>query len=259
MALKANRKFVLRLLAGAFIFCILVLVYDRVTWALLRWRIARDDAASVSLLLKINPMLVSHEYPLGASALGFAVELDQVGIARILIEAGADMYHEDGPFGFPCNRAARHGSLSMVMCFVQEGYNIEYQGGRYDHGTCLFNACAGGNPETVKYLIEMGAKVDKVTDDDGMTPLMGAICDNFDHRDRNGQVETVRLLLRHGARIDLKSKAGQTVMDYLENELSRLENVGDRVITHEPGRDYFALHELGQLLRDQTRHANDPE
>jgi ankyrin repeat protein len=76
----------------------------------------------------------------------------------------------------PLIGAARHGQLGVARLLIERGANINATG----HGgsTALHNAAPQGREEVLALLLDKGADANS-RDDDGMTPLMWA-CDNDD-------------------------------------------------------------------------------
>ena len=76
------------------------------------------------------------------------------------------------------------------------------------HGiTVLMMAAANGDIKTVKLLLEWGARVNE--HDDGDTALIAAV----KHR---CPLPLIRLLLRHGARVNVKDYLGRTALDWAQ-------------------------------------------
>lgn len=76
--------------------------------------------------------------------------------------------------------------------------------------TPLLIACSGKNPDMVRVLVEAGANP-KIADDHGMTPLHAAV--------QVQPVETVRLLLKHGAAVNAKhGPSGRTALHIVAGE-----------------------------------------
>src|SRR5262245_44549158 len=183
---------------------ILLLVYHQITWGMLVKAIVRDDASTVAVLVRLNPLLVRCESWNGDTALAEATERDETDIVRILIKAGSDMYHDTGRLGNSPNEAAYYGSAATMQCFLDGGYDVNHQVKSMNNsGTVLYHASTGGNAEVVRLLIQHGVDVNQTNRDDGLTPLMGAMRPSHNARDRKGRVETVRLLLAAGAKRDL--------------------------------------------------------
>jgi len=70
-------------------------------------------------------------------------------------------------------------------------------------------AVLSNNAELVEALLEHGAKIDRKTCIDGITPLMEAA--------RYGYMEVMAVLLKNNADISIKSKNGKTALDLARN------------------------------------------
>lgn len=78
---------------------------------------------------------------------------------------------------------------------------------KQQYGTSvLASAACLNHPKSAKWLIEKGADIESL-DDSGCSPLIEAI--------RYCNAEVAEALLRHGARVDVKTKKGRTVLHVL--------------------------------------------
>jgi hypothetical protein len=92
------------------------------------------------------------------------------------------------PFGSWLHVAASFGQLGIVRMLVEDyGLDVNQRGGTSDSSP-LDRACADGQYDVVKYLLEHGAKVDISAPE--RNPLFGAIL--------SGNVEIAKLLIEHG-------------------------------------------------------------
>ena len=142
----------------------------------------------------------------GRTALHYAAEkdLDSCEVLSCLVENGADVNKGTDDINCtPLMIASRNGNVKNVALLIRHGAVIELQDkfGR----TALY--CAAENDrescEVLSCLLENGADVNKGANDN-CTPLMIA--------SRNGNVNNVACLIRHGADIDLQDKFGRTAL-----------------------------------------------
>ena len=173
------------------------------------------------------------------SPLHVAVEAGDVARVQALVAAGADIEERKGNgrhHPTPLLRAAEKGLLAVARYLVEHGADKEAT--CYYGKTSLIIAAENGHIEVVRMLIEHGANKD-ADDDYSWTPLMCASinghvavveylleqgCD-MDHVDRfngrtalhwaafQGHFEVAQLLLRFGAKLDLRTNQGKTAAD----------------------------------------------
>ena len=101
----------------------------------------------------------------------------------------------------PLLLAVRH--ADTVKLLLEKGANVHIRRPK-QRDTPLMLAASLGSPESVRLLIQAGARINE-QDFRGYTALMHAV-------QRSDEV-AVRLLLQHGARWDLRNNAGQTAVD----------------------------------------------
>ena len=147
------------------------------------------------------------------------------GVARALIEHGADVNAASDRGGHALLQASEAGQMPLIRLLVRSGANIDLKSrGTSRHGgmTALMGACASGHTAAVRALIGLGADVNARRDaggeaaagEGGETALALVSCEGDDN-----EVGIARLLLRHGADVDAQDRAGMTP----------LMRVGDRV------------------------------
>jgi len=135
---------------------------------------ASGQIARLRELLEAQPTRIDDFSPDGFQALGLAAFFGQAAAAGWLLEHGAQV-----------NMPSRNGMRVMP----------------------LHSAVAACNLEIARALIEHGADVNAVQNDD-FTPLMAAA--------QNGQLEMIELLLAHSARPDAKRANGQSAADFAQ-------------------------------------------
>jgi len=174
-----------------------------------------------------------------------AVEAGDLVRVQALVAAGADMEERQDmhiEMGFPTGRvtplfhAAMKGHVAVARYLVEHGANKEAPS--YNGWTSLIVAARNGYADVVRMLIEHGANKD-TADDYDWTPLQHASynghvavveylleqgCDMnragssygftaFHWAAINNRLEIAQLLLRFGARLDVRDKYGQTPAD----------------------------------------------
>lgn len=156
-----------------------------------------------------------------ALAGGDHAESSRVGIARLLVESGADMNLDDGwgatALAYAVN--AHHEALALFL--IESGAEVNTTTGVYIDGpgdvTPLHDAA--DQPHVTQALLEAGATVN-VRDTSGAMPLHWACL--------QGNLECVRLLLAAGADVDARDDEGRTPLYWVadrsgaKSEIERL-------------------------------------
>lgn len=101
--------------------------------------------------------------------------------------------------------ASRNGKLAVMALLLEKGANLEQPDGA--GLTVLAYALDENRLNVAEWLIAQGASVNVQDNHDGYTPLMKAVM--------YGELKTIQLILKAGAKRDLKSKEGKTALDYL--------------------------------------------
>jgi ankyrin repeat protein len=138
----------------------------------------------------------------GATALLVAIELDNVGVADLLLAAGARADIATRHNVTPLSVAAMNGSAPLIERLLARGIGVDELSA--EGQTPLMLAAANGRADAVRLLLAHGANVNAIEPFRGQTALMWAA--------GAGNAEAVRLLLAHGARIEAKSNAGFTAL-----------------------------------------------
>jgi ankyrin repeat protein len=124
-----------------------------------------------------------------------------------LLKAGASLNGEMRLIGTSStdaiSGAVRHGYLDVAETLVTLGAPVDRTDARI---TPLVKAVLGDQVEMAKFLIAKGAGVNHV-DGNGMTPLLYAASIDF------GSPAMIDMLLKAGARTDMKTKEGKTALD----------------------------------------------
>ncbi len=124
-----------------------------------------------------------------------------------LLKAGASLNGEMRLIGTsstdPISGAVRHGYLDVAETLVKLGAPVDRTDARI---TPLVKAVLGDQVEMARFLIAKGADVNHV-DGNGMTPLLYAASIDF------GSPAMIDVLLKAGARTDIKTKDGKTALE----------------------------------------------
>ena len=124
-----------------------------------------------------------------------------------LLKAGASLNGEMRLIGTSnsdaISGAVRHGYLDVAETLVKLGAPVDRTDARI---TPLVKAVLGDQVEMAKFLIAKGADVNHV-DGNGMTPLLYAASIDF------GSPAMIDMLLKAGARADMKTKEGKTALE----------------------------------------------
>ena len=168
----------------------------------------------------------------GHDAIYFATDGDHTDIVKLLIEFGIDIdpkniYYASATdhidmielllgHGIAINSKTRNGNnclhyavynncYAAAKFLISRGADIDSKGKNKQKP--LHYAASGGRIEIVKLLLENGANTNPL-DEDYDTPLHNAV-DN----DENFNIETIKVLLDHGADLKKRNKSGQSVID----------------------------------------------
>ncbi len=135
----------------------------------------RQDHAAVRALLAENPQLdVNTAQGDGATALAWAVHWDDLGMADLLIRAGANVNAPNDLSVTPLMLASTNGSAPMVEKLLQAGADPAIA--RPTVETALMMASRSGGVAVVRLLVAQGADVNAATTG-GHTALMWAVAE----------------------------------------------------------------------------------
>jgi ankyrin repeat protein len=141
--------------------------------------IVDGDGARVKELLKANPALATapdEGDPYRSQPLHFAAIAGNVELARLLIEAGADVDCGDSDESTPLDNAAMHHHADMVAFLISKGADVNR---RDRNGACPMSfAAAGGDSAIVGQLMQAGADLN-FRDRNGYTLLHFATSPNL--------------------------------------------------------------------------------
>jgi ankyrin repeat protein len=214
---------------------------------------ANETADAIRLMLAKGANVNAAD-AVGVTALIAAAIADNTETALMLLAKGADAHAaaRTGESSTALMGAALNGNVELVrallarrpdLTIVSADRTATVKNGpvRYGGVTALHTAVTGGNHEVVELLLRAGTPVDAV-DVRGMTPLMWAVATD------RPEPRIVRLLLAHGAKRDLQSRAGESTVDWArkfnhprvltEHALPRLpEAVAPEARAPRPGAD----------------------
>ena len=135
----------------------------------------------------------------GATALHWAVRLDRLDLAELLIAAGADVAAANAFDVTPLSLAAVNGSAEMLELLLEAGAdpNVTMAGSE----AAILTAARTGRVDAVRTLVAHGADVN-AAQAAGQTPLMWAAAE--------GHVETLQALIDAGAVISARTAIPET-------------------------------------------------
>ncbi|KAI8515166.1 positive regulation of extrinsic apoptotic signaling pathway via death domain receptors protein [Branchiostoma belcheri] len=150
------------------------------------------------LLLKAGAQVDSRDQ-FGNSPLHHAASGGHVGVAELLLKAGAQVDSRDSFGKTPLHKAASGAHLGVVELLLKAGAQVD---SRAEFAvTLLHSAASGGHVGVVELLLKAGAQVDS-RDPFGNSPLHRAAS--------GGHVGVAELLLKAGAQVDSRDPLGNT-------------------------------------------------
>lgn len=163
---------------------------------------SEGKAEMISILLKAGadpnaPIRNYHRVPLQTSAI-----CGDISTILLLLQYGADVTIEEDDGETPLEAAARRKVTGVYAPLMNASIPDETKRRRY-HERALFQACRSDDRELALLAISTGV-LDPLDPQFNETPLLVAIA--------HGAVPTARMLLRHGARQDVKDRNGRLPM-----------------------------------------------
>ncbi len=145
-------------------------------------------------------MIFEGEHLKGVTLLMFAAQRAKPGIARMLLEMGADPKALDKRGRSALHHAGLGGSAECVRLLAAAGADLEGKGKDGQRPAHL--AAAEGSAEVLFALADLGADLSAKTEMGGGTPLHVAA--------ENGCVGAIRALAASGADLESRNRAGET-------------------------------------------------
>lgn len=171
--------------------------------------VAKAEVNTVKAILLEYPKLINrHSITDGSTLLTHAVFRSTVGMAKFLLDQGADVKAKNSGGQTAMHILTWHWNPDTAQVLIEKGADIMAAD---DLGiTPLHTAVImyGGQLPAAKYLLEHGALVNS-EDAKGFTPLHHAV---ITKNDRETAVEMVELLLQKGADPNRKNKEGKTAL-----------------------------------------------
>jgi ankyrin repeat protein len=138
------------------------------------------------------------------TALMIAINHNDILAVQNLIQKGADVNELDANQEAPLVIAAYKGYTEIVEKLLEAGADITAVDPEMK-ATALHAAAYAGRTEAAKVLIAYKIDIDKQGPYNGYTALHDAIWQN--------NIETAKVLIDAGAKLEIKSKDGQTALD----------------------------------------------
>lgn len=175
----------------------------------------------------------------------YAIWNGHISVVRRLVVAGAWVDVPDVLGATPTSYAVRNKDFGIKILVVRE--NVPSNANHREGEKLLLSAAKYGHIHVVRVLLEAKETNVNLKDDEGWTPLMWAI--NYRH---NG---IVKLLLAHGADVDIRDRAGMSPFDfatrYGQFEVAKLIMQTGRADVNRPDLDGLTpLHQAARWKQD---------
>ncbi len=161
-------------------------------WGRLQEAVVKGDAKAVhaQLALGTNPSLTPPTHPgtRAPAVIITAATTGRVDIARMLLDAGADVNSRDDLGDTPLSAAAGEGHIDMMRLLLHRGAKVADAGG---HSEALCEAATSDKREAVAFLLAHGAKPNQTVVGGGSLLL---------ELERDGRHEVAEMLRKAGAR-----------------------------------------------------------
>jgi len=162
--------------------------------------VKNGDLAGARSLVEEHEVDVDAAQPDGATALHWAAHLDDLEMAALLVESGADVGVRNDFGVMPLSLACTRGSARMIEILLEAGAdpNASLVSGE----TALMTAARTGVPDAVRVLVDHGADLDAQEPRQNQTALMWAISEKH--------TAVALFLIERGADIHAATKGGFT-------------------------------------------------
>lgn len=164
----------------------------------------KNHAEAARLLLDAGADMYAPT-PGGETALERAIAWNSMDVFRLLVERGCRLDTTTDRIGYLFKQAAGQGLLEAVEWMLAQG--VEVDAVDYTGGTALTSAAHSNHLEIVETLLKAGANPSHV-DDDTETVLMWAA-------DHAGNAAVLRTLVAAGADVNIRNDVGQTALTWV--------------------------------------------
>ena len=152
----------------------------------------------------------------GETPLHFAAVENRGGVARVLLEAGADIYRLNLHGHTAMHVASGVGHVDVMREILQHGFNATHTRTQNDYGSLPVHlAATSGKVEAVKLLVNEYDSPIHVPNERGNIPLHGAAM--------AGSVETVEFLIHRGSDVSVRNDNGKTPLEAAEAVVKHLQ------------------------------------
>ncbi len=163
--------------------------------------IVKKGTALIQILID-NGADISIKNNQGNTALTEAAEQGNYYIVRTLINNGADI--KTLPNNMALLLACAKGDTDKAKSLIEKGANVNFYT-NYGHKTPLMFTCENYMFQTVKQLVEHGANINEKDEGYSQTPLYYAITGDITNKTKevnNKKIEIIKYLIENGANID---------------------------------------------------------
>jgi ankyrin repeat protein len=175
--------------------------------------VSNNDLASVQAILKSSDYPINETNNQGENPLLIATHKNYIEIAKVLIDAGADINQQDHISDSPYLYASAQGKTEILKYMLVKGKPDQQKVNRFG-GNALIPAAEKGHLANVKLLLEDGQVNINHQNNYGYTALIEAVA----LRDGSSVYqEIITELLKAGANKSLRDNTGRTAEDYAQS------------------------------------------